>query len=176
MSAKRDYRWTLHRGALATDALYDLLQAFPESQRSREMVQLAWLGLRAHQHYRLPTSFLNEKTAGEAMRLRFSLDNDNPAERELLAEMAPFNRPQGRSRVLSLAWLGASILNGSANLVASRPGPSPTFDFVAPRRPEAPAPLRPRPAAASDSLQAPVIPQSFGVLEHFDVDDALATF
>jgi hypothetical protein len=176
MSAKRDYRWTLHRGALATDALYDLLEAFPESQRSREMVQLAWLGLRAHQHYRLPTSFLNEKTSGEAMRLRFSLDNDNPAERELLAEMAPFNRPQGRSRVLSLAWLGACILTGSACLAPPRPGLSPGFEQAAPRKPEAPAPLRSRPALAPDASQAPVIPQSFGVLEHFDVADALATF
>lgn len=177
MPARRDYRWTLHRGAMATETLFDLLLEFPDAHRSREMIRLAWLGLRAHRHYRLQGSFINDSPSGESMKLRFSLDDANPAERELLDEMAPFNRPQAQARILSLAWLGASILSGTARFEPSRPHSSTPVPPPAGQPTSAapnPMPLRPRLAPAPS--QEPETPQSFGVLEQFDVDEVLVTF
>lgn len=175
MPARRDYRWTLHRDAMATETLFDLLLEFPDAHRSREMVRLAWLGLRAHRHYGLQGSFINDAPCGESMKLRFSLDHSNTAELELLDEMAPFNRPQAQARILSLAWLGASVLSGTARFDSSRPQSSPYVPPPAIQPATAtPMPLRPRRALAP--VQEPEAPQSFGVLEQFDVDEVLVSF
>lgn len=177
MQARRDYRWTLHRDAMATETLFDLLLEFPDAHRSREMIRLAWVGLRANRHYGLQGSFINDASCGESMKLRFSLDHANPAERELLNEMAPFNRPQAQARILSLAWLGASILSGTARFESSRPQSSayvPPATVQPATATATPMPLRARLALAP--VQEPEAPQSFGVLEQFDVDEVLVSF